>query len=83
MADDGVRWHPTVAATAACSPDEQGDGLRHACLLGVYSDLRTARKLLAGDGKEWGMLGSAAIWGSDGVRRVKGPAAPRVRLRGP
>jgi hypothetical protein len=46
---DGVRRRPTVAAAAVCSPDEQGDGLRRACLLGVYSDLRTTQKVLVGD----------------------------------
>jgi hypothetical protein len=65
-AGDGVRWRPTVAAAAACSPDEQGDGPRRACLLGVYGDLRTAQKVLAGDGKEWG---NARLRGHVGQRR--------------
>jgi hypothetical protein len=77
-AGDGIRQRPTVAAAAACSPDEQGDGLRNACPLGVYGDLRMAQKAMAGDGKEWGWtLGSAAMWGSGGVRWVKWPVEGR------
>jgi hypothetical protein len=63
---DGVRRRPTVAAVAASSPDEQGDGLHRAFLLGVYGDLRTARKVLASDGKEWG---NARLGGHVGQRR--------------
>jgi hypothetical protein len=76
--DDGIRRRPTVAAAVACSPDEQGDGLRNVYPLGVYGDLRMAWKAMARDGKEWGWtLGSGAMWGSGGMRWVKGPAARR------
>jgi hypothetical protein len=53
-AGDRVRRCPTVAAAAACSPDEQGGGLSNVCPLGVYGALGVARKMLVSGGKEWG-----------------------------